>query len=67
MRGTRAKMIFNLVLHQDDNMIETIKRECFSVGANKDKMFNDLEGTQVYKLAKRLWRRFGKKDKWGIA
>jgi len=65
MNGRRAKMIFNLVYNKDPNMLETLKRESFSNRVNADKAFEKLEGNQVYKLAKRLYRRFGKQDNWG--
>jgi len=65
MSGRRARMIFKLVYNKDPNMLETVKRECFSKRADADKVLKKLEGTQVYKLAKRLYRRFGKQDNWG--
>jgi len=57
MNGRRTRFIRALLLKHDPNTLATIKRE-------KGK-FEKMSGVAIYRHAKKLWKRFGMKDKWG--
>ena len=59
MNNSRVRFIRSLVINQDKNTLATIKRE------KGEFRFNKMSGVAIYRWAKKLWKKFGIKDKWG--
>lgn len=59
MNKQRAKMVYQLVLHRDPNLLNTIKR------VRGENTFKQMSGTSIYRWAKKLWKKYGKEDNWG--
>ena len=53
------KAISTLLINKDENTLNSIKNH---VGERK---FKKMEGISIYRTAKRIWKRYHKKDNWG--
>lgn len=59
MNGTATKKIRALCASKDRNMINTLIRVC------GEKPFDQKSPVAIYRTAKKYYREFAKKDKWG--
>lgn len=59
MNGRRVKMVRRFALYRDLNLMNTIKR------VRGEKTFTQMPETSIYKWAKKLWKKYGKEDRWG--